>query len=53
MEQADVAVYDRMSPQASETPVRMEGQAKGNHTRNIKLPTGLIHFHGCSESKLP
>lgn len=48
MEQAAVAVCDRMSPQASETPVGMEGQTKENHTRNIKLSTDLIHFYGLS-----
>lgn len=48
MEQAAVAAYGRMSARASETPVGMEGQAKENHLRNIKLSTGLMHFHGLS-----
>lgn len=48
MEQAAAAAYDRMSAQASETPVGMEGQAKENHSRNIKLSPGLIHFYGLS-----
>lgn len=45
VEQADVAMYDRMSASAGETPVGMEGQGKENHKI---LSTDLIHFHGLS-----
>lgn len=37
MEQAAVAVYDRMSGQASQIPVGMRGQAEENHPRNTTI----------------
>lgn len=37
VEQAAVAVYDRMSGPASETPVGMRGQAEENHPRNTTI----------------